>query len=474
MKTIKKILILFLVIALLGIAISYLYFINPEPFRIIEKIIPEPHQETAIEHTAKHADPNYVCPMHPQIVRGEPGNCPICGMTLVKKEAPVENTSTKAKTEKKEKKILYWVAPMDPNFRRDEPGKSPMGMDLVPVYDEGGSAENSDDEYPAITVKHSIAQSMGVRTATVQKEALSRTIKTVGFMSYNEDKLQHVHTRTEGWVESITAKAQGDYIKKGSVLFHYYSPDLVAAQEDYLLALKGAVLYSEKGTRNIIESAKIKMRLIGVPESIITEITKTRKSVKKIPVYAPTSGTITKLEVRKGMYIVPATILYTIEDLSSIWVIVDVFENQLNWVREGNPATIRVEALGNKEFTGRVDYIYPELASMTRTLRVRLVFDNPKGQFKPNMFADVSIQGTVHEALTVPNEAIILSEEGKRIVKVTGDNEYQPITVRTGIKSGGKTEILEGLAEGDKIVVSSQFLLDSESNLQASFRRLSE
>ena len=249
---------------------------------------------------------------------------------------------------------------------------------------------------------------------------------------------------------------------------------MVAAQEDYLLALKGAVLYSEKGTRNIIESAKIKMRLIGVPESIITEITKTRKSVKKIPVYAPTSGTITKLEVRKGMYIVPATILYTIEDLSSIWVIVDVFENQLNWVREGNPATIRVEALGNKEFTGRVDYIYPELASMTRTLRVRLVFDNPKGQFKPNMFADVSIQGTVHEALTVPNEAIILSEEGKRIVKVTGDNEYQPITVRTGIKSGGKTEILEGLAEGDKIVVSSQFLLDSESNLQASFRRLSE
>ena len=170
----------------------------------------------------------------------------------------------------------------------------------------------------------------------------------------------------------------------------------------------------------------------------------------------------------------PSTILYSIEDLTSIWVIVDVFEHQLNWVKVGNPATIRVEALADKKWTGHVDYIYPELAPMTRTLRVRLVFDNPEGKFKPNMFANVSIQGNVHEAITVPNEAIILSEEGKLIVKVMGDNKYQPVPIRTGIKSDGKTEVLEGLSAGDKIVVSSQFLLDSESNLQASFRRLSE
>lgn len=449
-------------------AVAYLYFINPEPFKNIEKLIPETKQETAVEHAEKHTNPNYVCPMHPQIVKDGPDSCPICGMDLVKKESPMET-----KPSKKEKKLLYWVAPMDPNYRRNEPGKSPMGMDLVPVYDEGNT-NGSDDEYPAIIVKHSIAQSMGVRTTTVKKEALSRKIKTVGFMSYNEDKLQHVHIRTEGWVENVTVKSQGDYVKKGSLLFDYYSPDLLAAQEDYLIALKGIALYSQAGQTRLVESAKKKMRLIGVPESIIKKITKTRKSIKNVPVYAPTSGTVTMLEVRKGAHIVPATELYSIEDLNSIWVIVDVFEHQLSWVTVGNPATIHVEALADKKWTGRVDYIYPELSPMTRTLRVRLVFDNPKGQFKPNMFANVSIQGTVHENLVVPNEAIILAENGKRIVKVTSDNEYQPVTIRTGIKSGGKTEVLEGLKAGDKIVVSSQFLLDSESNLQASFRRLSE
>ena len=471
MKTIKRILIILLVIASMGAAAAFLYYINPEPFGDIEKLIPKQQKETALEHAKKHTDPNYVCPMHPQIVKGEPGNCPICGMDLVKKETPTENKPEKSN--KKEKKLLYWVAPMDPNFRRDKPGKSPMGMDLVPVYDEGNSA-SSNDKYPAITVKHSIAQSMGIRTTTVQKEALSRKIKTVGFMSYNEDKLQHVHVRTEGWVENVMVKSQGDYVKKGSILFDYYSPELLAAQEDYLIALKGIALYSEAGQARLIESAKKRMRLIGVPESIIKTITKTKKSIKNVPVYAPTSGTITRLEVRKGANIVPATELYSIEDLDSIWVIVDVFEHQLSWVKVGNPATILVEALGDKEWTGRVDYIYPELAPMTRTLRVRLVFDNPKGRFKPNMFANVTIQGTVHDSLVVPNEAIILAEGGKRVVKVTGENEYQPVTIRTGIKSGGKTEVLEGLKAGDKIVVSSQFLLDSESNLQASFRRLSE
>ncbi len=445
--------------------------------KLVKKAVPKPveKQETALEHAKKHADPNYVCPMHPQIVRDKPGHCPICGMELVKKEAPKTSGSSEKATEKKEKKILYWVAPMDPTFRRDKPGKSPMGMDLVPVYEEDNQA-NSDDEgeYPTVAVKHNIAQSMGVRTTVAKKEVLSRNIRTVGFISYNEDKRQHVHVRAEGWVESITASSEGEYIKKGSVLFKYYSPDLVAAQEDYLLALKGSSLYSEKGRDSLIESAKLKMRLKGVPESIIKKITQTRKSIKQIPVYASTSGTITKLDVRKGMYVVPSTILYSIEDLNSVWIIVDVFEHQISWVKEGNPVTIRVEALGDKPYTGRVDYIYPELAPMTRTLRVRLVFDNPKGIFKPNMFANVNIQGSVREALVIPNEAIILAEDGKRVVKVVGENKYQPVRIRTGIKSNGKTEVLEGLQEGDKIVISSQFLLDSESNLQASFRRLSE
>jgi Cu(I)/Ag(I) efflux system membrane fusion protein len=216
------------------------------------------------------------------------------------------------------------------------------------------------------------------------------------------------------------------------------------------------------------------MRLLGIPEAVISQISRTKTSIKQIPIYAPSDGTIIKLDVRKGMYIIPATVLYSIADLSSVWIEVDVFEHQLNWVKIGDSASIQIEALADKMWQGKVDYIYPELSEITRTLRVRLVFDNSKGHFKPNMFADIRMQGNPIKRLVIPNEAIIFSAAGKRVVKQVGKHSYQPIEIKTGIHSQGKTEILSGLKAGDKIVISSQFLLDSESNLQASFNRLSE
>jgi Cu(I)/Ag(I) efflux system membrane fusion protein len=350
-----------------------------------------------------------------------------------------------------------------------------MGMDLVPVYEEANTeSEQANSDMPSISVRHSTAQSMGIRIATVKSQKLSQDIKTVGFIRYNEDKLEHIHVRTKGWIENIQVKSQGDFVEQGQILFDYYSPELVAAQEDYLLALKGNTLLSVKGSRSLIESAQLKMRLLGIPEKVINTITQSRKSIKQIPIYAPSNGTVTKLDVRKGMYITPATVLYSIADLSSVWIEVDVFEHQLNWVKIGDRATINIEALSNKTWQGKVNYIYPELSEMTRTLRVRLVFDNKAGHFKPNMFADVRIHGKTQQRLVIPNEAIILSADGSRVVKQVAKERYQPIAIKTGIKSQGKTEILSGLKAGDKIVISSQFLLDSESNLQASFNRLSE
>ena len=365
----KKIIIVLAMIGLLttGLALTYL---SPERLNTLRSFFKTlTVTETALDHAKKHSNAKYICPMHPKVIQDQPGSCPICGMDLVKKEI---QPPAKAAIQT-EKKLLYWVAPMNPNYRRDTAGKSPMGMDLVPVYAEPTATTSGqvNEAMPSISVKHSTAQSMGIRTATVTVQKLSQDINTVGFIRYNEDKLEHIHVRTQGWIENIHIKSQGDLVEKGQVLFDYYSPKLVAAQEDYLLALKGNTLLSANGSRTLIESARLKMRLLGIPEKVIDTITQSRKSMKQIPIYAPSNGTVTQLDVRKGMYITPTTVLYSIADLSSVWIEVDVFEHQLNWVKIGDRATINIEALANKTWQGNVNYIYPELSEMTRTLRVR-------------------------------------------------------------------------------------------------------
>ena len=436
---------------------------------------PEAKQDTLIEHARKHSDPNYVCPMHPQIVKGEPGSCPICGMDLVKKE--VEEEEDPSAGSKAEKKIKYWVAPMDANYRRDKPGKSPMGMDLVPVYEESMSGGN-DAGLPTIKVKANTAQKMGIRTLAVTEKALSRTIHTIGSIGYNEDTLHHIHSRTNGWVEKVYVKAEGDKVEKGSTLVDFYSPDIVAAEKDLLIAKKSGKLFKGSGSQgssgSFVESAKQKLRLLAVPESVIQQIQRTGKSQDQVPIVAPHSGVIIKMGIRDGMYVTPKLQMYSIADLSSVWVQVDVFEHQLNWVKVGNKSEMTVQGLPGETWTGTVDYIYPELNPVTRTLKVRLKFDSPKQKLKPNMFADITLYSAHKHALAVPSEAIIYYENSTRIVKVVGKHKYKPVEVKVGMRSEGQVEILEGLQEDDKIVVSGQFMLDSESNLQASFRRLAE
>jgi Cu(I)/Ag(I) efflux system membrane fusion protein len=435
----------------------------PTPSELLE----DAQDDTLIEHAKKHSDPNYVCPMHPQIVQGEPGNCPICGMDLVKKEPPKPKAG-------KEKKILYWVAPMDANYRRDEPGKSPMGMDLVPVYEKAGTDTDDNDGYPRISIDPTVAQNMGIRTQKTKKTKLSRTIHTVGSVGYNEDTLRHIHPRANGWVERVFIKAEGDKVKRGSALLEIYSPDLVAAQKDLLIAKQSGQLFSQRGTTSLLESAKEKMRLLDIPESIIKRVASSGKSQDRIPILSPDNGIVIRMGIRDGMYVTPTTEMYAIADLSTVWVLVDVFEHQSSWVKVGNRAEIKVKGIPGKTWKGKVDYIYPELDKMTRTLRVRLKFSTPGHLLKPNMFADVTLFAKSVNTLTVPSEAIIYYENSPRVVKVLDDRQYQPVEVKTGMKSQGQVEILSGLKEGDKILVSGQFMIDSESNLQASFRRLTQ
>ena len=347
-----------------------------------------------------------------------------------------------------------------------------MGMDLVPVYETGDEDDSTDDALPRITINATTAQNMGVRIEKAQISKLSRMIKTIGSVTYNEDTLHHVHTRSNGWVERVYTRSLGDKVTKGKVLLEFYSPDILAAPKDLLIAKRAGSVIAGRG-RSLTEAAKSRLRDLNVPQSVITRIERTGKTQQRVPIIAQQHGVVTQVGIRNGMYITPNTVIYTIADLSTVWVIVDVFEHQLTWVKKGNKAEIQVQGVAGKTWQGKVDYIYPELNPKTRTLRVRLKFKSPKQLLKPNMFADVTLFNSSKQVLTVPAEAIIYYENSPRVVKVVAKTKYQPVEVKIGMKSNGQVEILAGINKGDDILVSGQFMIDSESNLQASFRRLS-
>jgi len=408
-------------------------------------------KETALEHAEKHTDPTYVCPMHPNIIKDEPGSCPICGMDLVEKEEDEPE-------ETGEKKILYWVAPMDPNYRRDEPGKSPMGMDLVPVYDEGSSL--------SVKISPVVENNMGVRTAVAEYNKLWRRVETVGYVDYDENRIAHIHLRTKGWIEKLLVKSEGERVKKGQLLFEVYSPELVNAQEEYLQALG-------TGSRRLIPASKERLLALGISEKQIANLKKKRRVEQYVQVYAPQSGIIDKLNVREGMFVMPSKEVLSLADLSSVWLLAEVFEKQADWIKVGQGADVKLSYLPGRTWEGEVEYIYPSLNPKTRTLKVRLRFDNVDESLKPNMFANVTIySGPKSEIIVIPREALIRTGSDDRVILSMGKGRFQPRNVVAGIESGDWVEIASGLEEGDVVVTSGQFLIDSEASLKASLKRM--
>ena len=410
-----------------------------------------PTKETALEHAEKHLDPNYVCPMHPQIIRGEPSTCPICGMDLVEVEPE----------KPKEKVILYWVAPMDPNYRRDEPGKSPMGMDLVPVYAD----ENMG---PDVTISPAVINKMGVRTAVAEKSQLWRRIDTVASVDYDQSKVSHIHLRTDGWLEKLAVRSQGERVKKGDRLFNVYSPTLVNAMEEYVQALSS-------NNRRLINASKDRLISLGISKQQIKQLEQSRKVPQTVPVYAPQDGVVAELNVREGMFVKPATEIMRLADLSTVWILAEVFESQADWVALEQTADVSLSYLPGKVWEGKVEYIYPSLDPKTRTLKVRLQFDNPEEALKPNMFAHVSIYGGAkQDILIIPREALIRTGQEERVIVDLGEGRFAPKVVKAGMESGDYVEIIEGIETGEKIVTSGQFLIDSEASLKASIMRMQQ
>jgi len=409
------------------------------------------NNETALEHAEKHLDSNYVCPMHSQIIRGVPGTCPICGMDLVEVK----------KQSEKEKKILYWVAPMDANYRRDEPGKSPMGMDLIPVYDEGGSGSE-------VTISSAVINNMGVRTAKVERNNLWRRIETVASVDYDGSMVSHVHLRTDGWIENLNVRSEGERVKKGDRLFDVYSPTLINAMEEFLQAARS------KNSR-LLKASRDRLKSLGISNKQIIELEKNRKVPQKVAIYAQQDGVVAKLNAREGMYVKPVNEVMKLADLSRVWVLAEVFENQAGWVELEQSADVSLSYIPGKTWQGKVEYIYPSLDPKTRTLKVRLQFDNPEEELKPNMYAHVSIYGGAKKnVLVIPREALIRTGQEQRVIVNLGEGRFAPRNVTAGIESGDWVEIIDGLGEGDSVVVSGQFLIDSEASLKASFMRMQE
>lgn len=359
--------------------------------------------------------------------------------------------------------VLYWHDPMFPQQKFDKPGKSPfMDMQLVPVYGD----EKADSG--GVTVSSRMQQNLGVRTAVAEWVELKQEVPAVGTVQADERRIARAEVRAPGWVEKLHVRAVNDPVRAGQVLAEIYSPELLAAQEEYLLARRMAQVTAADAP--LAQAARRRLELLGVPEGEIVRLEGTGTASRRVPILAPISGVVSELGVREGSMVNMGMPAFTITDLSSVWITVEVPEAQGALLKPGLRADARVQTLPGRTFEGRVEYIYPELNVQTRTVKARVALPNPQLVLKPGMFANVSLVSAARKALTVPSEAVI--QTGTRSVVVVADGErFRAVPVKTGAESGERTEILHGLKPGERVVASGQFLIDSEASLRSTLGR---
>jgi multidrug efflux pump subunit AcrA (membrane-fusion protein) len=406
-------------------------------------------------------------PMNPTEIYDKPGKSAM-GMDLVPVYAD-EVGSNKAGGET-ERAIAYWRAPMNPTEIYDKPGTSAMGMDLVPVYEDElvGGVE--------VRVDPVTQQNMGIRTALVKKEPLVFTIRTYGHITSDETRTTQINTKTNGWIEKLYIDFTGKFVAKGEPLYEIYSPGLLAAQEEYLVTYQNMQRLSGGENEGLLASARRRLEYFDIAPSEIELIEKSGGVKKTLMVRSPVSGFVIQRKVEEGGYVNAGTMLFRIADLSRIWVEAHIYEYEFSWVAEGQEAEVTLSYQPGKVFSGRVSYVYPYLQPETRDVVVRLEFENPDMALKPDMYVDVRIKSSFgREGLVIPSEAVIRSGDRNVVFVTRDDHKFTPRDVTLGLPvDGGKIQILTGLADGETVVTSGQFLLDSESKLKEAVQKMLE
>jgi Cu(I)/Ag(I) efflux system membrane fusion protein len=371
------------------------------------------------------------------------------------------------------KKVLYWVDPMHPWYKSDKPGTAPdCGMKLVPVYE--GETQPGQQAAGEVHVSAEKQQLIGVQYGTVQFANVSNTIRAAARVTLDETRIYKVQTRTEGWVDRVFADFTGQFVKKGDPMLTVYSPDALATEQEYLLAIRaqhmvhdGMMAGMSSNMDALVDSAKKRLALWDISDAQIEQIARTGKPIENLTVYAPAAGFITERNAYPKQHVTPDAALYTIADLSSVWVLADVFEYEAGDVRMGEGAKFTVESIPGRVFYGKVSYILPQVDPATRTLKVRIALPNPGNVLKPDMYGQVELQTGGSRRLVVPQSAVLDSGDRQTVFVDRGNGNFEPREVKVGDQTGDQAVILSGLQPGERIVTSGNFLLDSGSQLKA-------
>ena len=448
----------------LGVAGGYWYAVEREHNDAI----------TSMDTEKKEKKPLfYRNPMNPDVTSPMPAKDSM-GMDYIPVYAEAEPP------QEKERKILLYRNPMNPDITSPVPAKDSMGMDYVPVYADAES--NTEELAGTVRIDPVTEQNIGVRTAIAEKRSLARTIRTVGRVDYNEEKITRLHPKTEGWIEKLFIDKTGEQVKKDTILLSIYSPQLVTSQQEYLLALNNLQAFKNSsyediryGAEELVRSSRERLELLDVPEHQIRELEQSRKIQKTLHIHSPFSGIVLKIGGREGQYVTPMDELFMLADRARVWVYADIYEDELPWVKAGDEVSIELNGIPGQIFTGQLTYIYPYAESKTRTIKVRLEFNNPDLLLKPDMFATVTIHAeSQQDAVVIPSEAVVRSGMREQVFVVRDPGKFEPRVVKLGVSSGGFVQVIDGLKPGEEIVTSSQFLIDSESKLREATAKMLE
>jgi len=415
----------------------------------------------------------YYDAMNPQNHYDKPGKAPD-GMDLVPQYAEEGNRSAEpSSTNASDRKILYWYDPMHPVYKSDKPGIAPdCGMKLVPKYadEQMGMASMPPG---TVTISPEKQQLIGVRTAKVERQPLAQTVRTTAQLTADETKIAHVHVKVSGYIDKVFVDYVGQLVKKGQPLFTLYSPDLVATQQEYLISKRGErylgnAPYKEvsAGANSLLAASRDRLKLWDISDEQIRQLDETGEVSKDMTFYSPITGFVTDRKAFPQTSVTPDTELYTVSDLSTVWVNADIFEYEVPYVRVGQRATMELSYYPGRTWTGRVSYIYPTVDPVARTVKVRIQFPNPSFELKPQMFADVQLNINYGDKLVVPKEAVLDSGVEQTVFVAHENGMFEPRRITIGPQMNDRVVVLSGLKPGETIVVSGNFLIDSESRLK--------